>query len=419
MIDIKLIRENPSEIKQKINDRGANIDIENILKIDREIHELSLSVQKLREERNKAAKDKNIDKGKEIKQELDKKEGMLTDLEKQFKQLLIQIPNIALPEVPVGGESENKVIKTVGTPKKYDFTPKDHLTLGEELGIIDVERAAKVSGTRFAYLVGDGALLEFAIVQFVLDKLTKEGFTPIIPPALIKKEITENLGYWHGKKDGLTNNEEYYWLSDPKENQEMYLIGTAEHAIASMHKDETFSDKELPRKYIAFSSAFRREAGSYGKDTKGIIRVHQFDKLEMVSFVKSEDDKTEREKLLKIAEEMVEELGFSYRVVRLATEDASFPSAETIDIETWMPSQDKYRETHSISTTTDFQARRLNIKYLDGNEKKFVHILNGTAFAIGRTIVAILENYQREDGSVEIPKVLQKYIGKDVIKKQK
>ncbi|MEK7185802.1 MAG: serine--tRNA ligase [Patescibacteria group bacterium] len=422
MLDIKLIRENPGEISQKIKDKGADIDLDQVLKIDEEIRELGLSVQKLREERNKVSKEKDIEKGKEIKKELYGKEESLKKLETDLREQLLQIPNAALPEVPVGDESKNEVIKKVGEPKKFNFTPKDHLELGENLGIIDTERAAKVSGSRFAYLKGDGALLEFALIQFVLEKLGKVGFIPIVSPVLIKKDITEELGYWHGKKEGTTNNEEYYWLNDPKENQEMYLVGTAEHAVVPMHKDEVFSVKDLPKRYIAFSSAFRREAGSYGKDTKGIIRVHQFDKLEMVSFVKPEDDKSEREKLLSIAEELVSELGLSYQIVRLASRDISFPSAETIDIETWMPSQDKYRETHSISTTTDFQARRLNIKYLpagrqgqDGAEKKFVHILNGTAFAIGRTIVAILENYQEEDGSVLVPEVLQKYIGKNVI----
>ncbi len=422
MLDIKLIRENPGEISQKIKDKGADIDLDQVLKIDEEIRELGLSVQKLREERNKVSKEKDIEKGKEIKKELYGKEESLKKLETDLREQLLQIPNAALPEVPVGDESKNEVIKKVGEPKKFNFTPKDHLELGENLGIIDTERAAKVSGSRFAYLKGDGALLEFALIQFVLEKLGKVGFIPIVSPVLIKKDITEELGYWHGKKEGTTNNEEYYWLNDPKENQEMYLVGTAEHAVVPMHKDEVFSVKDLPKRYIAFSSAFRREAGSYGKDTKGIIRVHQFDKLEMVSFVKPEDDKSEREKLLSIAEELVSELGLSYQIVRLASRDISFPSAETIDIETWMPSQDKYRETHSISTTTDFQARRLNIKYLpagrqgqDGAEKKFVHILNGTAFAIGRTIVAILENYQQEDGNVLVPEVLQKYIGKNVI----
>ena len=420
MLDIKFIRENPKVVEKGAKDKGIKIDINQILDSDKNYRKLSESVQKLREERNKAAEKKDIEKGKEIKEKLDKQEQELRLAREKLDDLLLKIPNPPLKDVSIGDESKNQIIKKVGNPKKFDFIPRDHLELGETLDIIDVKRAAKVSGTRFGYLKNDTVLLEFALIQFVLEKLTKEGFIPIVPPVLIRKEITKELGYWHGMKNGNTNNEEYYWLQDPKENQEMYLIGTAEHAIVPMHKNETFSEKELPRRYIAFSSAFRREAGSYGKDTRGIFRVHEFDKLEMISYVMPENDEEERKKLLQIAEGLVKELGFSYQLVRLVSQDMSFPAAETIDIETWIPSQKKYRETHSISTTTDFQARRLNIKYLSaGGEKKYVHILNGTAFAIGRTIIAILENYQQKDGSVEIPKVLQKYIGKTSIKPQK
>lgn len=425
MLDVKFIRENPEIAQKGVREKGSDIDIDHILKLDKEVRGLSLSVQTLREQRNRIAKEKNIEKGKEIKEKLGKEEQQLKILENNFKELLLKLPNIVLKEVPVGDESKNEVIKTVGTPTKFNFSPKDHLEIGENLGIIDVERAAKVSGSRFAYLKGDGVLLEFALVQFVLEKLVKEGFIPLVPPVLIKNEITQGLGYWQAG-----GNENYYSVKDFElsENEDikslnLYLAGTAEHAIVPMHKDEIFKANELPKRYIAFSSAFRREAGSYGKDTRGIIRVHQFDKLEMVSFVKPENDESEKKKLLTIAEDLVSELGFSYQLVRLATKDTSFPAAETIDIETWMPSQNKYRETHSISTTTDFQARRLNIRYQDGSfsggEKKYVHILNGTAFAIGRTIVAILENYQQVDGSVSVPKVLQKYVGKSVIKSQK
>src|SRR3989344_1398292 len=435
MIDIKLIRDNPKHVAAKIKDRGFDADLDKILKLDGQVKELNISVQKLREERNKISKEKDIEKGKKIKKELGEKEKKLEATNKDLQELLLQIPNIALPQVPVGNESKNEIIKKVGEPKKFDFTPKDHLEIGEKLGIIDVQRAVKVSGTRFAYLKGDGALLEFAIVQYVLEKLTKEGFIPIIPPTLKKQNITEGLGYW---TEGNQNN--YYSISDYEEKGKgegrenpLYLVGTGEHSVVSMHKDEVFNIKELPKRYLAFSPCFRREAGSYGKDTKGIFRVHQFDKLEMVSFVKPQDDKKEREKLLSLTEGLVSDLGFSYRAVRLATEDMAFPAAETIDIETWIPSQERFRETHSISTTTDFQARRLNIRYQDGppalrsehsgsktgGERKYVHILNGTAFAIGRTLMAILENYQQEDGSVLVPKVLQKYLNKTVIKPQK
>ena len=296
-------------------------------------------------------------------------------------------------------------------PTKFTFIPKDHVVLGEALDLIDIKRAAKVSGTRFAYLKNEGALLEFALVQLVLEVLTSEGFTPIIPPVLIHKEITEGLGYWQAG-----GNEDYYNLNDPEEKKELYLVGTAEHSIVPMHKDEIFQKKELPKRYVGFSSAFRREAGSYGKDTRGILRVHQFDKVEMVSFVTEEDDDKEHEYLLSLEEKLFQLLEIPYQVVKMCTGDLGFPIARKYDIEAWMPGQGKYREVTSTSTTTDFQARRLNIKYQDGNEKKYSHILNGTAFAIGRTIIAILENYQQEDGSVVVPEALRKYVGKSVIK---
>ncbi|MEK7501994.1 MAG: serine--tRNA ligase [Patescibacteria group bacterium] len=426
MLDIKFIRENPKEVQKAAKNKGGDVDIEKIIAVDLNYRKAIYDIQNIHEDINSLNKkingrptEEQLKSAGQWKKDLRDKEKSARDFEEELRRLLLQIPNLPLKDVPIGDKSKNKIIKKVGTPKKFDFTPYDHLELGETLDIIDVKRAAKVSGTRFGYLKNEAVLLEFAIVQFVLEKLTKEGFTPIVPPTLIRKEITERLGYWHGSKDGITNNEEYYWLKDPKENQEMYLVGTAEHSVVPIHKDETFNEKELPKRYIAFSSAFRREAGSYGKDTRGIFRVHQFDKLEMVSFVKPEDDEKERKKLLSLAQDLVLELGFSYQLVRLATQDISFPVAETIDIETWIPSQNKYRETHSISTTTDFQARRLNIKYQEADKKNYVHILNGTAFAIGRTIIAILENYQQKDGSVGIPKVLQKYVGKTSIKPQK
>ncbi|MBI2195850.1 MAG: serine--tRNA ligase [Candidatus Levybacteria bacterium] len=422
MLDIKFVRENLKLVQKSSQDKGVDVDISHILEIDREFQKLSSEVQKLREERNKLAKERNIEAGKELKNKLDKEEQALRAVEEELKLNLLKIPNIPLSHLPIGNEAANKVIKKVGKPKKFDFLVKDHLEIGERLDIIDTTRASKVSGTRFAYLKNEGALLELALLQFTFEKLVKKGFIPTFPPALIRQEITNGLGYWQAG-----GNENYYLVTDYEEMEvsgnhkvnPLYLIGTAEHAIVPMHKDEVFSKSDLPKRYVGFSSSFRREAGSYGKDTRGILRVHQFDKIEMVAFVKSEDDETERRKLLEIAESFMADLGLPYQVVQLATGDISFPSAETIDIETWIPSQGKYRETHSIATTTDFQARRLNIKYQDGTENKYVHILNGTAFAIGRTIVAILENYQQADGSVEVPKILQKYIGKSVIKVNK
>jgi len=243
-------------------------------------------------------------------------------------------------------------------------------------------------------------ILEFAIIRYAMDTLMAEGFIPMIPPVIIDKKTVAGLGYPEYETS------ESYQLP---ENQ--YLIGTAEHSIVPMHMDETFQAKDLPRRYVAFSTAFRREAGSYGKDTKGIFRVHQFDKVEMVSFVLPEDDDREHDYLVSLEEKMMADLGLPYRLVKMCTGDLGFPTARKYDIEAWIPSQKQYRETHSASTNTDFQSRRLNIKYQNGNDKGFVSILNATAFAIGRTLIAIMENYQQKDGSVEIPKVLQKYTG--------
>lgn len=422
MLDIKFIRENPQVVQKAAKNKGIDLDINHILEIDAKYRELEQSVQQLRAERNRFSREKNIEEGKRIKDKLEKEEHALKAVGEELRNKLFQIPNLPLASVPVGDPSKFKIIKKYGTPKKFDFTPKDHLELGENLDIIDVVRASKVSGTRFGYLKNEGALLELALVQLAIETLVKEGFSPVFPPAIIRKEITDGLGYWHGKIDEEhTSNENYYLVYDhkkenPKDAPEMYLIGTGEHSIVPMYKDEVLDKKDLPKKYVAFSSCFRREAGTYGKDTKGILRVHQFDKVEMVEFVKPDEDEKERRKMLSLAESLMQDLDLSYQLVLLASEDLAFPSAETIDIETWMPSQNKYRETHSVSTTTGFQARRLNIKYQDSNEKKYVHILNSTAFAIGRTIIAILENYQQEDGSVVVPEALRKYVGKSLIK---
>lgn len=477
MLDIKFIRENPEIVEKGAKDKGIKIDINQVLDSDKTYRKLSESVQKLREERNtlneqikKNPNQWDKEGAQSLKQKLEKEEQNLRSSKEKLDDLLLKIPNPSLKDVSIGDESKNKIIKKVGSPKKFDFTPYDHLELGETLDIIDVKRAAKVSGTRFGYLKNEAALLEFALVQFAMEKLLKEGFTPIIPPTLIKQEVTSGLGYWQAG-----GHEDYYLVFDPvcrscgvdlgslnllkilgkekferdlealhisevsiKHFQEnnipinpqyidvvknclncgadltsvyLYLIGTAEHSIVPMHKNETLSKKELPKRYVGFSTSFRREAGSYGKDTRGIFRVHQFDKVEMVSFVAEDDDDKEHEYLLSLQEKLWQALEIPYQVVKMCTGDLGFPVARKYDIEAWIPSQNKYREVTSVSTTTDFQARRLNVKYQDGGEKKYVHILNGTAFAIGRTIIAILENYQQKDGSIMIPKVLQKYCG--------
>lgn len=418
MLDIKFVRENRELVEKELAKKAfTSFNLDELFKVDDERRKLIAEVDEIRQRRNEAAQTRDVEKGREIKVELEKKEAALAAVEDQFQKEIYKLPNLPLAHIHEGDETNPKLLKTVGEPKKFDFTPRNHLEIGEALGLIDTIRAAKVAGSRFGYLTGNAVLLEFALVQHALKKLVKEGFTPVVPPALIKQEMTEGLGYWQSG-----GNENYYLVSDLEEVSEtekasnpLYLIGTGEHALVPMHKDEIIEAKDLPKKYVAFSPCFRREAGSYGKDTQGILRVHQFDKVEMVALVKPEEDEAERKKMLAIAEELMKDLGLPYQVLQLAAGDISFPAAETIDINTWIPSQGKYRETHSISTTTDFQARRLGIKYRDSGESKFVHILNGTAFAVGRTIIAIIENYQQKDGTVTVPEVLREYLGKNTL----
>jgi seryl-tRNA synthetase len=414
MIDIKLLRENPEKIQKAAKDKRIEIDVQHILEIDERYNELSRVVQALREERNVLTKsiqgkptDEQLAKGKELRVQLEKEENALNAVKEELDTWLGKIPNPAKDDVKVGkDDTENDVIRTFKEPTKFSFTPNDHLELGEKLDMIDMERAAKVSGARFAYLKNDGVLLELAIVQFALSELIKEGFTPVIPPVLIKRDTMQGLGYMENGGE-----EDMFALKD----DDMFLVGTAEHALVPMHRDEILSVSELPKRYVGFSSAFRREAGSYGKDTRGILRVHQFDKVEMVSFVPKGKDDEEHEYLLNLEEKFFQALDIPYQVVKMCTGDLGFPAARKYDIEAWMPAQEKFREVTSVSTVTDFQSRRLKIRYRDGDETEFAEVLNGTAFAIGRTLIAILENYQQDDGSVVVPEVLRKYIGKDKI----
>lgn len=410
MLDINYIRENPEKVKEGVVKKQYDASlVDKVLELDAKRRDLIQKVEELRARRNELAKEgpssaKTTD-GKQVKEELKKIEPDLDRLLTEFKQVLAEIPNLPLDDVPEGkDESDNEVVRKWGEPPKFDFEPRDHLELGEALGIIDVERAAKVSGTRFAYLKGDAVLLEFALVRFALDRLSKEGFTPVVPPVLLKEEAMKGMGYMErgGKED-------MYVL----EEDGLVLVGTSEQSIGVMHKDEVLGD--LPLRYVGFSTCFRREAGSYGKDTRGILRVHQFDKVEMFSFTRPEDGDKEHEFLLSLEEKLWQDLGIPYQVVKMCTGDLGHPVARKYDIEAWMPGQGQYREVTSTSTTTDYQSRRLNIKHKEVGKTEFVHMLNGTAFAIGRTIIAILENYQQEDGSILIPEVLRPYLGKDRI----
>jgi seryl-tRNA synthetase len=414
MIDIKLLVKNPEKIKTAIKNRGMDFNFEELLSLEEGKKKILQEVEKLRGEQNSiSSKIKEnpelLIQAKAIKQTLKEKEEVLEKLEQDFKSKFKLLPNIPLDNVPVGkDETESKVIREWGKVPKFNFDVKDHAELGKNLDLIDIERAAKISGARFTYLKNEAALIEFGLVKLAFDILLKEGFVPIIPPILIRDEMMRSMGYIDTEAD-LS---ERYFL----EKDKLFLVGTAEQSIGPMHQGEILED--LPKRYVGFSSCLREESGSYGKDTKGIFRLHQFDKLEMFSITKPEDSGKEHLFLLNLEEKMMQALKLPYRVVHLCTGDMSRPSASTYDIEAWFPSQQRYRETHSVSNCTDFQSRRLNIRYRNGGKIEFVHMLNGTAFAMVRMIIAIMENYQRKDGRIDVPKVLQKSLGCKIIPKK-
>lgn len=407
MLDIKFIRENPGKVKQGCKNKQVKVDVDRLLELDKEKREMLAEIEQLRAEQNKISKqppnEQSIEKAKTLKETIKPKEEKFKEVENKLESLMLQVPNLPLDDVPVGkDEKDNVVVKQVGKKPKFDFQVKDHLEIGECLGLIDVERAAKVAGTRFGYLKREAVLLEFALVNFAFDFLVKKRFQPIVPPVMISPKMAQGMGYVE-----QTDDEEAYFL--PKDN--LYLIGTSEQSIGAMHAGEIFGEKDLPKRYMGFSTCFRREAGSWGKDTKGIFRVHQFDKVEMFSFCKPEDSIKEHKFFLSLEEGLMQALKLPYQVVNICTGDLGKPAVAKYDIEAWLPGQNKYRETHSTSNCTDFQARRLNIRYRNkSGQLNFVHTLNGTAFAIGRMLIAILENFQKKDGSVGIPKVLRKYL---------
>jgi len=408
MVDINLLRSDPDRFRKATADKQIDSSIvEKTLELDKKYRDVLIKTEDLRAERNITAKSRDIEKGKEIKNKLKTLEPELKQLEEEFKKLVKQIPNPAQEDVKVGAnDTENEITKTWGEKTHFDFEPKDHLELGEKLDIIDVARATKVSGARFYYLKGDGVRLEMALIQYAFDTLGKEGFVPIMPPALIRKESMDGMGYLeHGGEEDMFT----------LDKDGLILVGTSEQSIGPMHMDEKLDFKNGPIRYMGYSPCFRREAGSYGKDTRGILRVHQFNKVEMFSFTRQEDGEAEHELLLSLEEKLFQGLQIPHQVVKMCTGDLGAPAARKYDIEAWIPTQEKYREVTSTSTTTDFQSRRLNIKYDDKGESKFAHMLNGTAFATGRTMIAIMENNQNEDGSINIPEVLQKYMGKERI----
>jgi len=409
MIDLQTLRDDPRWLRNKVAEKGFDPSlVDQALELDEKRRELIAEVESLRAERNVAAKERNIEAGKALKTRLQALEPDLEKAEAEFAEVFNRIPNPALPEVPVGkNEGENVEVRRWGQPREFDFEPKDHLELGSYLGILDFETGAKVVGSQFYYLYGDGALLELALVMFAMELLGKEGFTPAITPDLAKSRYYLGTGYMPKGDEAQT-----YTIS----GQDLGLIATAEVTLAGKHADEIIPEDALPVKYIGYSHCFRQEAGAYGRYSRGLYRVHQFTKAEMFIYCTPEESSKMHEHILEMEEKIYQQLGLPYRVLEMCSGDLGAMAAKKYDIEAWMPARAEYGEVTSTSNCTDYQARNLNVKFRrkDGNSE-YAHMLNGTAIATSRTPLAILENYQEVDGSVVIPEALRKWMGKERI----
>jgi len=417
MLDAKLIRSDPDGVRTALERRGgdAAAGVDRFLELDGERRELLQRVETSRADRNAAAKAIAEAKGRgedaaaeiarqsELKRSQSEGEEALARIEAAISEVMVALPNPPHPSAPVGDTEEDaEVVRVHGERPSFPFPPKDHLDLAgpQGLALIDPERAARVSGSRFHYLLGDLVRLEFALLQWGMAKLSARAFVPVIPPVLVKREAMEGTGFFPEAEAQV------YALS----SDELFLVGTAEVPLASMHGGELLSEDDLPLHYVGFSSCFRREAGAAGKDTRGIFRVHQFDKLELFSYCHPDRSWDEQESLLAIEEEIAQELGFHYRVVNVAAGDLGASAARKFDIEVWLPGQERYRELTSCSNCTDYQARRLNIRFRgDGGKPQFVHMLNGTAITSSRTLLALIEYGQQEDGSIATPAVLHPF----------
>ncbi|MCK4738772.1 MAG: serine--tRNA ligase [Deltaproteobacteria bacterium] len=416
MLDIKYIRENEVEVSERLSTRGGEFDISQVLNLDKKRRDLLKEVEALKERRNKVSTEVGeLKKEKKDAKDLIAEMGLvsgkikefdkeISTLEEDLKALMLSLPNLPHESVPVGSdESANKVERVVGTEPVFDFEPKDHIELGETLGIIDFERAGKLSGARFSLMLGAGAMLERALINFMLDIHTQEhGYTEALPPFLVKSDSFFGTGQLPKFEEDLFK----------IEGLDHYLVPTAEVPVTNIHREEIIDEAELTKAYAAYTPCFRKEAGSYGKDVKGLIRLHQFSKVELVKLTTPENSYEELEKLTTNAEEILKRLGLHYQVVTLSSGDMGFSAAKTYDIEVWLPGQKTFREISSCSNFEDFQARRASIRFRKKGEKtRFVHTINGSGLAVGRTLVAILENYQEEDGSVIIPEALRPYTG--------
>jgi seryl-tRNA synthetase len=414
MLDLKLIRSDPERIKQALARRGAAEEVDALLALDARRRELLPEIEGAQAERKTLSK--RIGEAKQrgedaveqmqavqgLKEQMEAGKAELEKVEADLDRVAAALPNLPDPDAPDGMTEEDAVVlREVGERPSFDFAPRDHLEIGTELGLIDMESAARLSGSRFAYLKGDLVLLELALVRFALDLVRREGHEPVVPPVLVREEALYGTGFLPGDRDQI--------YEVPKD--ELFLVGTSEVALAGLHVDEILDAGRLPLRYAGFSPCFRREAGAAGRDTRGIFRVHQFDKVEMFSFVEPSESAGEHERLLAIEERILGELEIPYRVVNVAAGDLGAPAAKKYDCEAWIPSQERYRELTSCSNTTDYQARRLNCRYrsADNEAIQAVHTLNGTAVAVGRTMIALIENGQDREGGFTLPNILHPY----------
>ncbi len=426
MLDIQFIRDNPERVAKNAQNKNVNVEVADLLELDAQRRSLLTKAEELRQKRNQQAgdtkggkpSDGQIAAGKKLKEELAKLDEQLTKVEKDYLAMLKQVPNMSLDSVPVGKtEDDNVVVKTVGEPTKHSFKTKSDAELGLLHDTIDKERAAKVAGARFAYLKGDMVRLQFALIQFVMDALNDEkliaklikdnnlklkptAFIPVLPPAMVKTEPYEASAR-------LDAEDVTYKLAD----DELWMNASAEHSLCTMYMNEILDEKDLPIRYLGYATSFRREAGTYGKDTEGIFRMHQFDKLEMEVFSTAETGLDEHKLLVAIQEYLVQQLELPYQLIQKCTADIGKPNAQGVDINAWMPAQGQYRETHTADYMTDYQARRLQTRVRRNNGVELVHTNDATAFAMSRTLKAIIENYQNQDGTIRVPKVLKNYIG--------
>ncbi|WP_455653960.1 serine--tRNA ligase [Phascolarctobacterium faecium] len=425
MLDMKFVRENPELVMDAMRKRNANVNLDEFLELEKKRRELTLQVEALKSQRNAASQeigkmkkagenaDAQMAEVRALGDKIAEDDKELKDIEARLKEILMTIPNMPAADTPVGSsDADNPVVRTWREPAKFAFEPQAHWDIGEKLNILDVERAGKVSGARFTFYRGLGSRLERSVINFFLDIHTGEnGYTEFFPPFIVNKDSMQGTGQLPKFAEDMFK----------LEGLDYYLIPTAEVPITNLHRDEILSGDDLPLYYTAYSACFRAEAGSAGRDTRGLIRQHQFNKVELVKFTKPEDSWDELEKLTANAEKVLQLLELPYRVVRLCTGDIGFSSAATYDLEVWLPAANCYREISSCSNFLDFQARRANIRFRRDTKSKpeFVHTLNGSGVAVGRTVAAILENYQQADGSVIVPKVLRPYMGCDVIEAPK